>query len=260
MQNSISANSLYRWELFTGQVPYGSLGLSSIQIGMRVLTKGLRPSPLPNQETSPPLIIELIQKCWDLDPNKRLEFDVILECLNAVIIGIFLSSLPSPLSPLLFPLPHLYSSYLSPCLFYFCLVLDISLILHRSIPSGLAREHTSIRQSEARKRYTLSPLSPSPPLPSSLFLLMHLSSRRMQDLFPFEDQHVPGTLWPPLRVQRVRRACNPRHEGFGGLPDLSKSHPESRHHLPIVTDLEPARFVRIPSRGRFVWLIKVFLT
>jgi hypothetical protein len=77
----------YRWELFTGQVPYGSLGLSSIQIGMRVLTKGLRPSPLPSTESCPALILELIQKCWDLDPNKRLEFDVILEILNAVIIG-----------------------------------------------------------------------------------------------------------------------------------------------------------------------------
>lgn len=56
----------------------------------------------------------------------------------------------------------------------------------------------------------------------------------MQDLLPIEDQHMPSSMRPLVRVQRVRRARYARLEGLRRLPDMSQPNPESRHHVPVV--------------------------
>ncbi|OHT11677.1 TKL family protein kinase [Tritrichomonas foetus] len=54
------------WELLTGDMPYQKL--SQVNITLGIIQGTLRP-PLPDD--TPPKLSELIQKCWNQDPNKR---------------------------------------------------------------------------------------------------------------------------------------------------------------------------------------------
>lgn len=67
------------WELLTGQLPYSSL--TPLQAAVGVVQKGLRP-PIPNN--SHPKLAELLERCWQQDPNHRPDFSEIIEILRQI--------------------------------------------------------------------------------------------------------------------------------------------------------------------------------
>eukprot|EP00898_Chlorokybus_atmophyticus_P008420 jgi/Chlat1/857/Chrsp104S01193 len=62
------------WELLTGKVPYTDM--SPLQAAVGVVQKGLRP-PIPRG--THPLLVQLMEACWQSVPSQRPEFNEILE-------------------------------------------------------------------------------------------------------------------------------------------------------------------------------------
>ncbi|KAL1533382.1 serine/threonine-protein kinase STY46-like [Salvia divinorum] len=67
------------WELLTGKVPYAQL--TPLQAAVGVLQKGLRPT-IPKH--THPLVVELLERCWQQDPSLRPEFSEITEILQCI--------------------------------------------------------------------------------------------------------------------------------------------------------------------------------
>ncbi|KAL8234380.1 hypothetical protein R6Q59_020480 [Mikania micrantha] len=67
------------WELLTGKVPYEYL--TPLQAAVGVVQKGLRPTIPKN---TPPKLAELLEKCWQQDPNLRPDFTEIIEILKQI--------------------------------------------------------------------------------------------------------------------------------------------------------------------------------
>ncbi|XP_019243225.1 PREDICTED: serine/threonine-protein kinase STY46-like isoform X2 [Nicotiana attenuata] len=65
------------WELLTGKLPYEYL--TPLQAAVAVVQKGLRPT-LPTH--THPMLVELLERCWQQDPCLRPEFSEILEILQ----------------------------------------------------------------------------------------------------------------------------------------------------------------------------------
>ncbi|XP_027149496.1 serine/threonine-protein kinase STY46-like [Coffea eugenioides] len=65
------------WELLTTKLPYEHM--TPLQAAVGVVQKGLRPS-IPRQ--THPLVVELLERCWQQDPSSRPEFSEIVEILQ----------------------------------------------------------------------------------------------------------------------------------------------------------------------------------
>ncbi|XP_022145347.1 serine/threonine-protein kinase STY17-like isoform X2 [Momordica charantia] len=65
------------WELLTGEIPYSSM--TPLQAAVGVVQKGLRPTIPKNVH---PILVELLEKCWRLDPTERPDFSEIIEILK----------------------------------------------------------------------------------------------------------------------------------------------------------------------------------
>ncbi|KAK4429446.1 Serine/threonine-protein kinase STY46 [Sesamum alatum] len=65
------------WELLTGKLPY--VNLTPLQAAVGVVQKGLRPAIPRNAH---PLLVELLERCWQQDPSLRPEFSEILDILQ----------------------------------------------------------------------------------------------------------------------------------------------------------------------------------
>ncbi|XP_060173520.1 serine/threonine-protein kinase STY46-like isoform X2 [Lycium barbarum] len=65
------------WELLTGKLPYEFL--TPLQAAVAVVQKGLRPT-IPTH--THPMLVELLERCWQQDPCLRPEFSDILEILQ----------------------------------------------------------------------------------------------------------------------------------------------------------------------------------
>ncbi|XP_047976156.1 serine/threonine-protein kinase STY46-like isoform X2 [Salvia hispanica] len=72
------------WELLTGKVPYAQL--TPLQAAVGVVQKGLRPT-IPRH--THPLVVELLERCWQQDPSLRPEFSEITEILQSIGKKIF---------------------------------------------------------------------------------------------------------------------------------------------------------------------------
>nr|GMC65872.1 serine/threonine-protein kinase STY17-like [Ipomoea batatas] len=71
------------WELLTGEIPYAFL--TPLQAALGVVQQGLRPTV---PKDTHPKIVELLEKCWQPDPNQRPEFSEILEILLRIAKGV----------------------------------------------------------------------------------------------------------------------------------------------------------------------------
>ncbi|XP_057796966.1 serine/threonine-protein kinase STY46-like isoform X2 [Salvia miltiorrhiza] len=67
------------WELLTGKVPYAQL--TPLQAAVGVVQKGLRPT-IPGH--THPLVVELLERCWQQEPSLRPEFSEITEILQCI--------------------------------------------------------------------------------------------------------------------------------------------------------------------------------
>lgn len=67
------------WELLTGEIPYKGIDPLAIAYGVAVNKLSL---PIPS--TCPQIFSDLIHNCWHIDPEKRLSFDQIIECLTEI--------------------------------------------------------------------------------------------------------------------------------------------------------------------------------
>ncbi|KAL6506657.1 hypothetical protein OROHE_022489 [Orobanche hederae] len=65
------------WELLAGKVPYAHL--TPLQAAVGVVHKGLRPT-IPRH--THPLVVELLERCWQQEPTLRPEFSEIIEILQ----------------------------------------------------------------------------------------------------------------------------------------------------------------------------------
>ncbi|XP_055811589.1 serine/threonine-protein kinase STY46-like isoform X3 [Solanum dulcamara] len=65
------------WELLTGKLPYEFL--TPLQAAVAVVQKGLRPTIPANTH---PMLVELLEKCWQQEPRLRPEFSEILNILQ----------------------------------------------------------------------------------------------------------------------------------------------------------------------------------
>ncbi len=99
---SVCCNS-NRWEILSNRVPWAEI--LPTQIPRFVIDKRKRPSPMPlthipakdnnnininnnNQQQQPtilPLLNELIEQCWDQNPNIRPSMDIVAQRLNDMI-------------------------------------------------------------------------------------------------------------------------------------------------------------------------------
>jgi len=67
------------YHIFTGEIPFKEFDNMQVQ---EQIKQGKRPSmdkPFPNG------IPEIIERCWDQDPNKRPRFDAICSKLNDIV-------------------------------------------------------------------------------------------------------------------------------------------------------------------------------
>ena len=69
------------WELYTGEIPFASSGLSGIGIAMAAI-KGQRPG-IPR--SCPQYLADLMQECWSSNPKQRTNFVAILSVLKSKI-------------------------------------------------------------------------------------------------------------------------------------------------------------------------------
>ncbi|KAI5668851.1 hypothetical protein M9H77_18704 [Catharanthus roseus] len=67
------------WELLTGKLPYDHL--TPLQAAVGVVQKGLRPT-VPRH--THPLVVELLERCWQQEPSSRPEFTEIIEILQHI--------------------------------------------------------------------------------------------------------------------------------------------------------------------------------
>ncbi|KAJ4700931.1 putative Protein kinase [Melia azedarach] len=67
------------WELVTAKVPYETMTPLQAALGVR---QGLRPDP---PENAHPKLLDLMQRCWDAAPDKRLSFSEIKIELEALL-------------------------------------------------------------------------------------------------------------------------------------------------------------------------------
>ncbi|KAK3413730.1 serine/threonine-protein kinase STY8 isoform X1 [Eucalyptus grandis] len=67
------------WELLTGELPYAYM--TPLQAAIGVVQKDLRPS-IPKD--TDPLLVELLQSCWERDPKRRPNFSEISEILQQI--------------------------------------------------------------------------------------------------------------------------------------------------------------------------------
>ncbi|XP_052203136.1 serine/threonine-protein kinase STY46-like [Diospyros lotus] len=67
------------WELLTGKLPYEYL--TPLQAAIGVVQKGLR--PIVPKHTHP-VMVELLERCWQQDPSLRPEFSEIIEILQQI--------------------------------------------------------------------------------------------------------------------------------------------------------------------------------
>lgn len=67
------------WELLSGKVPYAHL--TPLQAAVGVVQKGLRPA-IPRH--THPLVLELLERCWQQEPSLRPEFSEISEILQFI--------------------------------------------------------------------------------------------------------------------------------------------------------------------------------
>ncbi|GAB2267810.1 Serine/threonine-protein kinase sty46, variant 2 [Dionaea muscipula] len=67
------------WELLTGKLPYEYL--TPLQAAVGVVQKGLRPTIPKN---TPPMLAELLERCWQQNPTLRPDFSEILEILQQI--------------------------------------------------------------------------------------------------------------------------------------------------------------------------------
>ncbi|KAM0972662.1 hypothetical protein ACFX13_016350 [Malus domestica] len=65
------------WELLTGKLPYENL--TPLQAAVGVVQKGLRPT-IPSHTN--PMLMELMERCWQQDPSLRPEFSEIVNMLQ----------------------------------------------------------------------------------------------------------------------------------------------------------------------------------
>ncbi|CAN4105238.1 unnamed protein product [Withania somnifera] len=71
------------WELLTGKLPYEFL--TPLQAAVAVVQKGLRPT-IPAH--THPMLVELLEKCWQQDPVLRPEFSEVLDILQHMTVKI----------------------------------------------------------------------------------------------------------------------------------------------------------------------------
>ncbi|KAL7237099.1 hypothetical protein ACSBR1_020216 [Camellia fascicularis] len=67
------------WELLTGKLPYDYL--TPLQAAVGVVQKGLRPTIPKNTH---PKLAELLERCWQHDPNLRPDFSEIIDILQQI--------------------------------------------------------------------------------------------------------------------------------------------------------------------------------
>ncbi|XP_030498693.1 serine/threonine-protein kinase STY46 isoform X4 [Cannabis sativa] len=67
------------WELLTGKLPYENL--TPLQAAVGVVHKGLRPTI---HEHTDPILVELMESCWQKEPSLRPPFSEILEILQCI--------------------------------------------------------------------------------------------------------------------------------------------------------------------------------
>ncbi|XP_062101055.1 serine/threonine-protein kinase STY46-like isoform X2 [Humulus lupulus] len=67
------------WELLTGKLPYENL--TPLQAAVGVVHKGLRPTI---EEHTDPMLVELMESCWQREPSLRPQFSEILEILQSI--------------------------------------------------------------------------------------------------------------------------------------------------------------------------------
>ncbi|BFG17570.1 hypothetical protein CerSpe_038450 [Prunus speciosa] len=67
------------WELLTGKLPYENL--TPLQAAVGVVQKGLRPT-IPRHTN--PMLMELMERCWQQDPSLRPEFSEIVKMLKHI--------------------------------------------------------------------------------------------------------------------------------------------------------------------------------
>ena len=70
------------WEVCTREMPYEYIGNNNILY--RVCAKGERPNLKRIPSDTPEQIIQLMKMCWDQDPNKRPNFDSIIEFIKDI--------------------------------------------------------------------------------------------------------------------------------------------------------------------------------
>jgi mitogen-activated protein kinase kinase kinase 9 len=75
------------WELLTGEIPYKGIDPLAIAYGVAVNKLSL---PIPS--TCPQIFSDLIHNCWHVDPEKRLSFEQIIECLTEISNSSFAST------------------------------------------------------------------------------------------------------------------------------------------------------------------------
>ncbi|GFP98238.1 serine/threonine-protein kinase ht1 [Phtheirospermum japonicum] len=72
------------WELLTGKVPYAHL--SPLQAAVGVVQEGLRPT-IPMR--AHPLVVELLERCWQQEPSLRPDFSEIIDILQYMAKKVF---------------------------------------------------------------------------------------------------------------------------------------------------------------------------
>ena len=69
------------WEIATRDPPY--YGIDGTEVSLKVVREDMRPTiSRPDQYPRP--FLDLMEKCWDREPNNRPTFDVIIDELNAM--------------------------------------------------------------------------------------------------------------------------------------------------------------------------------
>ncbi|KAK4747729.1 hypothetical protein SAY87_014315 [Trapa incisa] len=71
------------WELLTGKLPYEYL--TPLQAAVGVVQKGLRPTM---QNNTHPMLVELLERCWQQDPTLRPDFSEIIRILQQIAKGV----------------------------------------------------------------------------------------------------------------------------------------------------------------------------
>ncbi len=71
------------WEICTRKTPYGNMNQQ--QISFNVITKQLRPDKSQIPLETPSGLKDLMEYCWDHDPNNRPNFEQIVQFLSKLL-------------------------------------------------------------------------------------------------------------------------------------------------------------------------------